>query len=85
MYHDRVLSMLPAEQFISNRKQLRKLLTERFSQDELRVLCFDLAIEYENFDENKSMFVVDLLEWLIRKQQLPQLESWLHEEDILLI
>lgn len=65
-----------------NRKDLRQFVTKRFSIDELKIICFDLGIDYEEFSRNKSMFVVEMVGLLIRNEALHLLEEWLIQENI---
>lgn len=43
------------------RARLRQNLTERFNRGELRTLCFDLGIEYENLPEMKDGMARELV------------------------
>jgi hypothetical protein len=53
---------------------LRKLLAERFSDDELRALCFDLGLDYENLrGGGKAARALDLVDTLNRHGQLADL------------
>ncbi len=54
--------------------QLRKLLIEHFSLDELRVLCFDLGLEYEELPgDTRTTKMHGLIEYLQRRGELPRL------------
>jgi formylglycine-generating enzyme required for sulfatase activity len=54
--------------------QLRKLLIAHFSLDELRVLCFDMGLEYEELPGNtRSTKMHGLIEYLQRRGELPKL------------
>lgn len=54
--------------------QLRKLLIQHFSLDELRVLCFDLGVEYEDLPGNtRTTKMHDLIKHLQRRGELPGL------------
>jgi len=53
---------------------LRLLLAERFSEGELRTLCFDLGIDYDDLPTGgKSDKARDLVDWMARQGQLPAL------------
>lgn len=62
------------------KKYLRKFLLRRFSKNELRVISFDIGIDFEELSTQKSILVIDLLNHLIRKNELHLLEDWLAEE-----
>ena len=54
--------------------QLRRNLEYFFDESELRNLCFDLRIDYDNLrGESKSDKVRELLAWCIRRQREEQL------------
>ena len=54
--------------------QLRKLLIQHFSLDELRVLCFDLGLEYEDLPgDTLSTKIHAMIGHLQRRSQLPTL------------
>jgi hypothetical protein len=54
--------------------QLRRNMAKRMSDAELRDLCFDLQVEYEDLaGEGKSDKVRELLSFLVRRQRIPQL------------
>ncbi|MFL7837850.1 MAG: hypothetical protein ACK2U0_09110 [Candidatus Promineifilaceae bacterium] len=54
--------------------RLRKLLVKHFDLDELRLLCFDLGLDYEELArDNKSTKMHDLITYLQRREQLPLL------------
>ena len=54
--------------------ELRQWAEERLSIEDLKVLCFDLGIEYENLQgETKSLKIVSLLTFAERKGGLPDL------------
>ena len=51
--------------------QLRKLLIQHFSLDELRVLCFDLGLEYEDLSgDTRTTKMHSLIEYLQRRDEL---------------
>jgi hypothetical protein len=54
--------------------QLRTLLVERFNLEELRTLCFDLGVEYENLPgEGKSAKARELVAHLARRGRTQEL------------
>jgi formylglycine-generating enzyme required for sulfatase activity len=54
--------------------QLRKLLIQHFSLDELRVLCFDLGLEYEELPgDTRTTKMHSLIEYLQRRGELSRL------------
>lgn len=54
--------------------QLRKLLIQHFSLEELRVLCFDLGLEYEDLSgDTRTTKMHGLIEYLQRRGELYQL------------
>lgn len=67
--------VLPSEQ--SERQQLillRQLLLERFNDSELRMLCSDLDIEYDDLaGGERASKARELIEYLQRRQRLPEL------------
>jgi hypothetical protein len=57
-----------------NRKALRQLLTQHFNLSELRTLCFDLSIDYENLDgKGKETKVLALIEYAERYGRMDDL------------
>ena len=67
---------------IISRKKLREFLTRKFSIDDLKVICFDLGLDYEEFGVGKRIFVVEMLNVLMRNEALHLLEAWLEQEGI---
>ena len=62
----------PAEQ--DRLVALRRVLTERFSDDELRTLSFDLNIDYDDLlVEGKANKARELVRYLERRNQIPEL------------
>lgn len=56
-----------------NYKQLRKLIEKRFDLEELRTLCFDLNINYDELSGDRlSTKTVALVEYMRRFGQMPQ-------------
>lgn len=54
--------------------RLRKLMTERLSDDELNVLCFDIGLDYDDLGgDSKAEKVIELLQDIRRRQQLTRL------------
>jgi tetratricopeptide (TPR) repeat protein len=57
-----------------NATYLRQLLTERFSDDELKTLCFDLGLEYDLLPgEGKGGKARELLRYLDRRDRMGEL------------
>ena len=53
---------------------LRQKLTDHFSEEELRILCFDMGIDYQDLPgEGKAVKVVEFILYLERRQRLPEL------------
>lgn len=53
---------------------LRQILTERFSDDELRTLCFDLGLDYALLPgEGKGGKARELVAYLVRRERLSEL------------
>ena len=56
------------------RAEIRQLLTERLDVTDIRTLCFDVDLEFENLSgQNKQEKVIDLLAHFERRQQLDYL------------
>ena len=54
--------------------RLRKILDTRFSQEELRTLCFDLGVDYDNLpSEGKTNKARELVNYLNQRFRLPDL------------
>jgi len=53
--------------------QLRQYLAMRFNREELRTLCSELGIEYENLPDAKDSMVRELVAHCERKQCIPEL------------
>ena len=72
----------PVEEELSySPAELRQWVEERFGIEDLKVLCFDLGIEYENLPgETKSLKIVSLLTFAERKGRLPDLIAKFHQE-----
>jgi formylglycine-generating enzyme required for sulfatase activity len=61
--------------------QLRKLLIKHFSLDELRVLCFDMGLEYEELPgDTRGTKMHGLIEYLQRRGELPKLLTEISEQ-----
>jgi hypothetical protein len=58
------------------RSRLRQVLAERFSDGELRTLCFDLGIEYDDLPgEGKADKARELVAYLERRDRIPDLKE----------
>ncbi|MEM1008521.1 MAG: hypothetical protein AAGJ35_05905, partial [Myxococcota bacterium] len=54
-----------------NRQQLFDVLTQQFSIDELKTLCFQLDVNPESLDlSNRENFARSLVEWFERRGEL---------------
>jgi hypothetical protein len=59
-----------------NQTELRDILVTNFNDGELRDLCFDLGVEYENLGgEGKSGKARELVAYCQRRERLPDLEA----------
>lgn len=57
-------------------QQLFDYLNAHYSMDELRILCFQLGIDHEQFDNRtKSVFARELVEYFVRRDKLWKLED----------
>jgi hypothetical protein len=61
---------------LEQRRSLRRLLTERFKEEELNTLCFDLGIRYEDFGSGISTKARNLIEHLEDRNRLSNLVKW---------
>ena len=57
------------------RAELQQALEQRFNLSELRQICFDLALPYENFSSKLSPFSRELVEYCERTNRLDELLS----------
>lgn len=56
--------------------ELRQILVQRFDEEELRDLCFDLNVDYDGLrGEGKISKARELVTWFERNGRLPELES----------
>jgi formylglycine-generating enzyme required for sulfatase activity/nucleoside phosphorylase len=70
-----VPQLTPAE---NEQTRLRKLLAEKFSQEELRTLCFDLGIDYEDLPgEGHEAKARDLIAHCKRHDRLSEVVSYI--------
>jgi hypothetical protein len=54
--------------------ELRQIITEHFSEEELRTLCFDLDIDYDNFPgQGKGNKARDLVAHFVRRERIYEL------------
>ncbi len=70
------------ETVYSQRKQLRQNMTNAFNLEELRNICFDLEIEYENLSNHtqRNAFVRELIAYTQRVGRLAELVDVLRAE-----
>lgn len=61
--------------------QIRRELTERIDEEELRTLCFDLGIEYDSLrGEGKAAKVRELVALMERQGGVGRLRQWLEKQ-----
>jgi hypothetical protein len=66
---------------MTSAKQFRKQRAARFDMEELRLLAFALQVDWDELDGyRKSTKIQSLIEWMKRRQRLPELIATLHEE-----
>jgi hypothetical protein len=54
-----------------DRRQLRRILETRFNDDELRALCFDLRVDYENLPgATKAAKAIEIITYFERMNQV---------------
>lgn len=62
-------------------KNLHELLDQHFNLEEIRTLCFELHVDYDNLQgEGKSAKIRELILGLSRKDRLPDLAVLAHEK-----
>jgi hypothetical protein len=60
---------------------LRNLIDDGFDLDELRILCFDLGVDYDNLGgEGKTAKACELVSYMKRRGRLDELEAAVHRE-----
>ena len=66
------------------REEFRQVLTKKLSNSDLKKICFDLNLPFEDFAEAHSDKVVDILQYLDQHTSISQLIKWLqrNREDI---
>lgn len=57
------------------RQAYRRAIAAAFNVSELKTICFDLDIEYENFESKIDLFVIDLLRFVMARGRLAELEA----------
>jgi hypothetical protein len=69
-----------------SRRELRLLLESRFNDDELRTLCFDLGVDYENIPGEtkaaKAMAIIAYFERMHRSEELMRCVRDLRPDDV---
>ncbi len=60
----------------NHRAKLRQNLEEHFSKEELRTLCFDLGIKYENFPEALDGMAREIVAYCERTGHIPELLAY---------
>ncbi|MCB0368038.1 MAG: hypothetical protein KDD45_01035 [Bdellovibrionales bacterium] len=67
------------------KKELRQLMTRAFNLAELRILCFDLEIEYEGLrGEIISEKIISLISFCERNNTLEVLQQYVQQESSLM-
>lgn len=61
------------------RSKLRKLLSARFTKDELRTLCFDLDLPYEDFPDSASGLAREMLVYCEKRGRVSELIAMARE------
>lgn len=71
----------PCALTMMSQAQLRRTLNTRTSLEEIKLICFDLDIDYESLrGETKGEKIVELVMYLKNRQNLQALIEWLSEE-----
>src|SRR5512146_1140709 len=77
MYVGRERFPMDKQQFLI---KLRQVLSTRVSEEELRSLCFDLEVDYENLGgEGKAAHARNLISLFVRRERLDELVAGCHE------
>lgn len=65
----------PQQTIAETRTQLRRSMVDRFEDQDLRDLCFDFNIDYENLghSDNKRAKVIAIIEYMDHRARLPEL------------
>ncbi len=62
-------------------RDLRKLIESYFSENDVKLICYDLGVEYEGLEGNtKPIKVISLIEHLAHRGRLKELIALLKEE-----
>ncbi len=64
---------------IVNRRTLHNKITEYFSNEELRIMAYDLNIEQVDFDRGRKSIVIDLIGYMERRGRLDELVQRISE------
>lgn len=68
----------PCRLYQMTQAELRRVLNERLDLGEVKKVCFDLAVDYENLaGETRNEKIIELLLYLKRRGRLPDLIRWL--------
>ena len=71
----------PTKSTAIDTSELRAVLEERFSSEEIKTLCFDLQIDYEILEgEGKSAKARELIRYLDRRDELDLLVNAIRKE-----
>lgn len=59
--------------------ELRRVLAQRFSRDDLRTLCFDTGVRYDNFPDSINGLARELVLYCEQRDSIPQLVATARE------
>ena len=59
--------------------ELRRLLAQRFSRDDLRTLCFDMGIRYDEFPDSVNGLARELVLYCEQRDSIPELVATAQE------
>ena len=61
--------------------ELRNLIDQHFSLEEIQTLCFDMQVEFEHLAGNtRPLKIQNLIVYLTQRQRLPDLMEWLKQQ-----
>ncbi len=60
--------------YVVARATLRRIMTKSLSEDDLKIICFDLYVDYENLGGNtRRIKVIELIKYCERKKRIHEL------------
>ncbi len=69
-----------SDEYLAELIRLRRTLIERFSESELRDLCFDLGVDYDSLPgESKADRARELVDYFARRHRIPKLVRKIEE------